>query len=941
MFSQMRAGPLNVSGDGTQELDSRRSNTANLQETSAASSGVTGEQFIQWKQRVTATRQGKEAKLRQEILVVESGGRRITQLKTDNEQLVGEEDQLAAESKMEEEVSSDTEVQLGFLEEQLHEVGRLCGMTKQMQEQEESAKVELDSRLRDMEESFCRVQLTEKEEKIKLDEGIRPVKAGVEAQFVKAKGVLEAAHKQHSAVLESKVLQGQRMGDLYAEVEASTKMNIEQEEGVRVKTEAALERKFCGESKVEEVVKNKSLLEELVIKVAADEDVGTRKLSNVKEDKKLAKEKSSQVQECVNQLRQAATSRQIERGALINQVGHLEASKKNQEQRKNHLQGDIDKLNKLRKQAEVALGRKAAAEKLLGIMKKTQQEKFREEEERVVLQGQVQVACEQEKLRKGELDDLESQIGSEQANLQKLRTECLTSNERKLSCCSQNEKLHSMVAQNREENGKVFETRMKTTKEKLKMLKVENGNLVELVEALNREVVDALAENMKLEQQIASAEAEVAEEEQMFASAKSDKEDLAEDVKKAVKETERLKCTIHPKEEELSTKKERSNTLAVKLNQVSEERRSTEENLESNTCSLSKVELNIQQLDSKTKNLKILEAEVGDQLAEALSLLQQGERKQELRGEHAENMKKVKKLQKAMKQVKSEMTVVIKRKEKLERQCGKTRLEKSKVKEEVDQVDVDIKTKRNNVEVLLAAGAEDEKVLLSGKKELEQRKAEADEEASQSQVLRSRTKGLKDRIKKAEGLLREEMSKVEEQTMMLEEKRSSSARRLSKGTETECRDLEQSLHTFREHLQQSQGQKKQLMESMGKMKEELEVVEKAISTASRKTPQQLRKSGSDRNRLSTPLPLLKKEAVFDKQGDSFRTPANVPRRTPEQLRKASPLVHVTSRGNRSLLQPPMSPVMQNQARPSLIREMRASPNARKSPFDVASYSDSD
>ena len=111
---------------------------------------------------------------------------------------------------------------------------------------------------------------------------------------------------------------------------------------------------------------------------------------------------------------------------------------------------------------------------------------------------------------------------------------------------------------------------------------------------------------------------------------------------------------------------------------------------------------------------------------------------------------------------------------------------------------------------------------------------------------------------------------------------------------------------------------------MGKMKEELDVVEKAISTASRKTPQQvgfltwsvffywllweyvpvlhwhaylvvsdvpnqhfrclqLRKSGSDRNRLSTPLPLLKKEAVFDKQGDSFRTPANVPRRTPEQV----------------------------------------------------------
>ena len=57
--------------------------------------------------------------------------------------------------------------------------------------------------------------------------------------------------------------------------------------------------------------------------------------------------------------------------------------------------------------------------------------------------------------------------------------------------------------------------------------------------------------------------------------------------------------------------------------------------MESSTSSLNKVELNIQQLHSKTEKLLSLESEVGDQLAEALSLLQQGERKQELRGEHA------------------------------------------------------------------------------------------------------------------------------------------------------------------------------------------------------------------------------------------------------------------------------------------------------------------
>ena len=159
MFSQVRAGPLNAGGDGIHELDGRRSNTAHRQETSAASSGVTGEQFIQWQQGVTATRQGKEEKLRQETLVVESGGLRKTQLKTDNEQLDGKEEQLAAESKMEEVVLDDTEVQLGFLEEQLQEVGGLGGMVKQMQEQEELTKVELDSRFRFMEEKFRRVQV--------------------------------------------------------------------------------------------------------------------------------------------------------------------------------------------------------------------------------------------------------------------------------------------------------------------------------------------------------------------------------------------------------------------------------------------------------------------------------------------------------------------------------------------------------------------------------------------------------------------------------------------------------------------------------------------------------------------------------------------------------------------------------------------------------------
>merc|ERR1719341_2809772 len=171
-----------------------------------------------------------------------------------------------------------------------------------------------------------------------------------------------------------------------------------------------------------------------------------------------------QVEECVDQLQQAASSRQIE-------TGDLEAGKTNQEQKRKHLQGDIEKLNDL-KQVEVALGRKDAAEKQLGILKKIQQEKFGEEERRVVLQGQVQVACEQVKLKKEGFEALESQVESEQANLQRLRTESHTLKERKLSCCAKKEKLHTMVAQNREENSKMFETRMKTT-EKAQLLRQE------------------------------------------------------------------------------------------------------------------------------------------------------------------------------------------------------------------------------------------------------------------------------------------------------------------------------------------------------------------------------------------------------------------------------------------------------------------------------------
>merc|ERR1719342_411570 len=420
----------------------------------------------------------------------------------------------------------------------------------------------------------------------------------------------------------------------------------------------------------------------------------------------------------------------------------------------------------------------------------------------------------------------------------------------------------------------------------------------------------------------------------MIASAKCEKKNLIEDVIKLEEETERLKSAIHPKEEVLITKKERSNSLATRLNQIGEERRVCEENLGANSGRLNMVELLIQQMNSKAEELKICEAEVGRQLAEASSLLEQGERKQELRCEHSENMKKVKKLQKATKQAKSEATVVTKRKEKLERQLNKTRLETSKMKEEIDQAGVDIKTAREGIDELSAAAAADQKALLSRKEEIERLKTEVEERTNQSQELRSRAKVQKDEMKKSEVLLRKESGKVEEQKMMLEEKQRKGNAAVTL-TEAECHDLEQTLFAANKHFEQSQDLKNQLMEKIVKVKEELGEVEKAISIASRQTPQQLRRSGSDQNKLATPLPSVKK-----KEGTQFRTPANIfARRTPEQLRMAnSPSVGMASRGRRSLLQLPVSPMLQNKGRLPL----KASPaTAPKSTFDVLSPSDSD
>ena len=138
------------------------------------------------------------------------------------------------------------------------------------------------------------------------------------------------------------------------------------------------------------------------------------------EEKAQAKKRLSQVQECVGQLRQAATAREIETEALEKLVKNQETGKAGLGERTKQLQGEVEQLINIKKNVEVAMERKDSAEKQLGVLRQTQQEKFGEEKRRVVLQGEVQVTGEQAKLKKEELKLLQDKVVSEQANLQGL-----------------------------------------------------------------------------------------------------------------------------------------------------------------------------------------------------------------------------------------------------------------------------------------------------------------------------------------------------------------------------------------------------------------------------------------------------------------------------------------------------------------------------------------
>ena len=160
MLPVIQADRPAADGDGVQQQEASRHLGAASEENFDASSCISGEQFIQWQWQVTATRLGKGAKLRQESLAAESSAERVRQLKTENEQLVGRGNQLSEELKTEEMLLINTNAQLSVLKEQLQQVGDLGQFVRQLQEEEEKTKSERSSRIRELEERFQKVKVT-------------------------------------------------------------------------------------------------------------------------------------------------------------------------------------------------------------------------------------------------------------------------------------------------------------------------------------------------------------------------------------------------------------------------------------------------------------------------------------------------------------------------------------------------------------------------------------------------------------------------------------------------------------------------------------------------------------------------------------------------------------------------------------------------------------
>merc|ERR1719474_594799 len=91
-----------------------------------------------------------------------------------------------------------------------------------------------------------------------------------------------------------------------------------------------------------------------------------------------------------------------------------------------------------------------------------------------------------------------------------------------------------------------------------------------------------------------------------------------------------------------------------------------------------------------------------------------------------------------------ELSVILKRKEKLERQRVKSTQEKSKLMKEVEQVEAELSSAKENIATLSSEQTNHDQALLARKEEMEQCRLEAADLSNHGQVLQNRARELKD-----------------------------------------------------------------------------------------------------------------------------------------------------------------------------------------------------
>merc|ERR1719357_410800 len=207
------------------------------------------------------------------------------------------------------------------------------------------------------------------------------------------------------------------------------------------------------------------------------------------------------------------------------------------------------------------------------------------------------------------------------------------SNEVLRDLMANNDQLQSNSIEN-QETLTSLETKLKGASENLGLLKEENDRFRELTDSLTTEITVIVEQNEFSEEQLRIAEAEKIGEAEAISPLKSEINVLVEGLREAQEEILSLEDIMPVKEEELRAKKERSTSLTAQSNQMLEENNAALTVLEERTAFLRTSGCAIDQINSRTADLKVEKDQVVRQVAQALDLLEQGTKTQALRGAH-------------------------------------------------------------------------------------------------------------------------------------------------------------------------------------------------------------------------------------------------------------------------------------------------------------------